>query len=114
VRPPQQARQGLRAEPSQDRLRAEHVCEDVAFRWDPRLDRAGALDPEIADRPGRLRPVRCAPQRALLRVDSFQSLGGCLDGLGELLEVVRAGGCGEGQQAENREQASKGQSSIPK
>ena len=120
VRPSQEARQAQRAELAEDRLRAEDVGENVALGRDPRLDRPGALDAQIADRPGRFRTERRSQQRELFRVDPFESLarlrrlGGRLDGLGELLEIVRAGSCGERQRAENREQASKGQSSIPK
>jgi hypothetical protein len=121
VGPSQEARQGLRAELSENRLRAEDVGEDVALGRDPGLDRPRTLDAQVADRPSRFRTVGVAEQLELLGVDpTFQLLTrpegrrGRLDGLGELLEIIRAGLRGKEQRTESREQASNGQSSMPK
>jgi hypothetical protein len=120
MRPSQHARQGLRAEPAEDRLRAEDVGEDVAFRRDRRLDGTRVLDAQIGDRARGFFAVGRAKQRQLFGIAGFEPLSRLrgryrgIDGLGELLEIVRAGGRGEEQRAKSREQASKGQRSMPK
>ena len=100
------------------KLIAQQVREEVAAKVAERAA-AGKQKPTLAtvlvgDRPGGFCTVSRLQQGELLGIDSFEALGGRLDGLGELLEIVRAGQRGEGQRAEGCEQASNGQRSMPK